>query len=240
MTMKTYSVTLRDGSTESRKSARPYTHAISVEYTQVYLDSVVGRYEREIAADTALIASLVDQAATEADAAAYAAAEARRAYLNELVPYTFKRHDGTVDTSQKARWLSDEFNPPGGAYSSRDGLDQVNKADAAIMATAQGRINRARANIELAQKAIERSREQIVVGSCFVSGWSMSFRNAQKAADKAHASYPGCVVGVSADIRVREHGTRAPKIVIKVPAGAEPTDTETSARVHQSLTGEVL
>jgi hypothetical protein len=214
MAMKTYTVTLRDGSTDSRKSARPYTHAITVEYTQVYLDSVITKYEREIAADEALIVSLTDEAATDAAKDAYAAASKDYAHWNEYVPQMVTRADGTVHAYETVRWLANEHK----ALSHRErspGQLAYDKATAVLHATALFRILRARTNIELAQKAIERSRERIVVGSCFVNGWSMSFRNAQKAADKAHASYPGCVVGVSADIGVREHGTRA-----KAPAAA--------------------
>lgn len=176
-----YTVTLPDGTTGSRKSPRPYTHAVIVTHTEQEMQLVIAKYEARVREEEEQIAKLEQLADTDEARATHAAAVAAFAL---------------VDTAQ------------GGSYSTfREWCGPYD----ALCATPQHKIDNARSTIKQLGIGMDRIREQRAAGKAFVYGWSMSAQNVGKMVAEAQKRYPGAEVRITTKIDVREIKPRKAK-----------------------------
>lgn len=223
--MKTLTVTLPDGTTDSRKSDRPYTHAIVVVITEDRRALVLGAIEKTIAEHEATLAENTSIIDLPEQIKAYAAAKARLAFLDEEVTEEYPRHDGTTYSFTCARWLSRSYrnqvgtederrrgriDSQGNFYGDTAGLHK-READAALIATARGKIEAATATLAHARQSHARASEQMTIGRASVHGWSQSAKNALKAEQAAREANPGARIYTTTDIDVHVPMARASK-----------------------------
>lgn len=229
--MKTLTVKLPDGTTESRKSDRPYTHAIVVVITEDRRKIVLGAIEKTIAENEAIIAACAGLVDLPAQVTAYEAATARLAFLDEEVTETYvgrgQNPDGSPQTYQHscARWLCRSYrNQVGTEDERRRGRIDMDgnfygdtaslhkrEADAALLATARGKLEAATAALENARKRHAAESARVTVGKAFVHGWSQSAKNAVKAEQAARDSYPGARVYTTTEVEVHVPKARSGK-----------------------------
>ena len=91
--MKTLTVKLPDGTTDSRKTDRPYTHAIIIVITEARRTLVLGTIEKTIAEYEATIAANATLVDLPEQIKSYERAKARLAFLDEEVTEESARHD---------------------------------------------------------------------------------------------------------------------------------------------------
>jgi len=199
---KVLTVKLPDGSTESRKTPRDYTHAIIVTRTQVARDRALARITESLEFNKAKIVALSPQAQTADDRAAYAAAKSHEAYLEEIVTETLTNYDGKPYQHSCMRWLSDEFNAGKGKFSDH-GIKTIRAAVEAVMKTAQGEIDHLKKQVEIEEAALVRCSDRHQVGASFVFGWSQSAKGSAAQASKAQDENPSDKVTISTEIDVR-------------------------------------
>jgi len=223
--MKTLTVKLPDGTTDSRKSDRPYTHAIIVVVTEARRKLVLGAIEKTIAENEAVIAASGPLADLPDQIKAYAAAKERLAFLDEQITEECPRHDGTTYAFTCARWLSRSYrnqvgtederrrgriDAQGNFYGDTAGLHK-READAALLATARGKVEAATAALAHARKSHAWAGERTTIGRASVYGWSQSAKNALKAEQAARDANPGAEIYTTTDIEVHVPKTRASK-----------------------------
>lgn len=229
--MKTLTVKLPDGTTESRKSDRPYTHAIIVVVTEERRRLVLDKIEKTIAEHEATISANAPLVELPEQIAAYAAAKARLAFLDEEVTETYLAHrlneDGSQATYQHtcARWLARSYRNQVGTederrrgrvdmhgdfYGDTAGLHKRD-ADAALLATARGKVEKATAELARAREFYDRRSGQLTVGRASVHGWSQSAKNAAKAEQAAREENPGAHVYTTTEVSVHVPKARAAK-----------------------------
>ena len=229
--MKTLTVKLPDGTTESRKSDRPYTHAIIVVVTEERRRLVLDKIEETIANCKETIAANAPLVELPEQIAAYAAAKARLAFLDEEVTEAYPAHrtneDGSEATYQHtcARWLARSYRNQVGTederrrgriksngdfYGDTAGLHKRD-ADAALLATARGKVEKATAELAHAREFYDRRSGQLTVGRALVHGWSQSAKNAAKAEQVAREENPGARVYTTDEVSVHVPKARAAK-----------------------------
>jgi hypothetical protein len=229
--MKTLTVKLPDGTTESRKSDRPYTHAIIVVVTEERRRLVLDKIEKTIAEHEAVLAANAPLVDLPEQVAAYAAAKARLDFLDEEVTETYLAHRTNEDGSQAtyqhtcARWLARSYRNQVGTederrrgrvdmhgdfYGDTAGLHKRD-ADAALLATARGKVEKATAELARAREFYDRRSGQLTVGRASVHGWSQSAKNAAKAEQTAREENPGAHVFTTTAVSVHVPKARAGK-----------------------------
>jgi len=214
--MKTLTVTLPDGSTDSRKSDRPYTHAVIVVITEARRKLVLDAVQKTIDEAKAVIAVNEPLMNLPEQITAYDAAKAQLAYLDENVTETCVNRNGGTYEFTSARWLSRSYrnsvgtederrrgriDSEGNFYGDTAGAHK-RAADAALLATARGKVEDARAKLECAVKNYEAQDQAATVGRAFVLGWSQSVENARKAERDARECFPGTEVYTTTEIQV--------------------------------------
>lgn len=229
--MKTLTVKLPDGTTESRKSDRPYTHAIVVVVTEDRRKIVLGKIEATIAENEAIIAANAGLVGLPEQAVAYEAARARLAFLDEEVTETYvgsgQNPDGSPRTYEHScsRYLSRSYrNQVGTEDERRRGRIDMDgnfygdtaslhkrEAGAALLATARGKVEAATAVLENARQRLATESERVTVGRAHVHGWSQSAKNAIKAEQAARDAYPGARVYTTTEIEVHVPKARSGK-----------------------------
>jgi len=226
--MKTLTVTLPDGTTEARKSDRPYTHAIIVTITEERRATALAKIQKRIDEYEAIVAKNAPLVDLPEQVAAYEAAKARLAYLDEEVESTYQytnqaRHDKKSYTTKTARWLSRAYRNEVGTEDERKrgridsngdfygdtAFLHRNQADDALVATARGAIESAQLTLSSERGSYERQSERLRVGRVFVHGWSQSAKNAEKAAAAAREENPGATVSITTNITVHVPKSRA-------------------------------
>lgn len=214
--MKTLTVKLADGATESRKTDRSYTHAIVVVITEEHRKLVLGKIENKIADHEAVLAENTPLVNLPAQIAAYEAATARLSFLGAEVTEENLRNDGTAYTFSCARWLSRSYrNEVGTEDERRRGrIDShgnfygdtaslhMREATAALLATARGKVEASTAQLACDREWHVREDERVTVGRAFVHGWSQSPKNALKAEQAARDAHPGARVYTTTEISV--------------------------------------
>lgn len=200
-----YSVTLPDGSTATRKSPRPYTHAIVGVITEVERSIALERLEAERQALEAKIPALRAAAAEPAALEAYAAARAKVDLLEEPVTEICQRHDGTSYEGTHPRWLSDVAFPNGG------GRTAVDAAHRALRATPGYLLEEAEHALRAIPVRVTDAENRLTVGEAQVFGWSMSAGNAAKAAGTWQKHYPHRRIFVTDEIAARVPAPRVRK-----------------------------
>lgn len=214
--MKTLTVKLPDGTTESRKTDRAYTHAIVVVVTEERRKLVLGKIEKTIAEHEAIIAENTPLVDLPAQIAAYDAAKARLAFLDAEVTEEHPRNDGTTYSFTCARWLSRSYRNEvgtederrrgridmyGNFYGDTAGLHKT-EANTALLATARGKVEASTATIAHTRKWHASQDEAMTVGRAHIHGWSQSAKNALKAEQAARESNPGALVYTTTEIAV--------------------------------------
>ncbi len=226
--MKTLTVRLPDGTTASRQSDRPYTHAIIVVVTPAQRALVLGKIERTIAEHEAVIEKNAPLMTLPAQAAAYEAAKDRLAFLDEEGTEVRDAGAGKTFTFTCARWLSNSYrnevgtederrrgrvDTHGNFYGDTAGLHKRD-ADKALLDTARGAVEAATASLETARRWLARESERMTVGRATVYGWSQSAKNALKAEQEARDVNPGAQVHSSTDITVHVPKARGAKAAL--------------------------
>lgn len=229
--MKTLTVKLPDGTTESRKSDRPYTHAIVVVITEDRRKLVLGEIEKTIADHEATIAANAPLVDLPEQIAAYAAAKERLAFLDEEVTEesSWLRNDGTTYKHTCARWLSHGYRNQVASEDERRiarlhnteycrgdvaGLHK-RQADDALLATARGKVEAATKALAHARPWYAKRSEAMTVGRAFVHGWSQSAKNALKAEQVAREEHPAAQIYTTTDVEVHVPKARAKKAKVQ-------------------------
>lgn len=223
--MKTLTVKLPDGTTESRKSDRPYTHAIIVVTTEARRTRVLGAIEAKIAEHEKILAANVPLVDLPEQVQAYEVAKARLAFLEEEVDEGIVRHDGSVAPFTCKRWLSRSYrnevgtederrrgriDREGNFYGDTAGLHK-RQADEALLATARGKVEAATSALVHEQNRHSRESARLTVGSAHVYGWSQSAKNASKAEQAARDAHPDAHVYTTTDVDVHVPKARPSK-----------------------------
>jgi len=230
--MKTLTVKLPDGTTESRQSDRPYTHAIVVVVTEDRRNLVLGKIEKTFADHEAIIVANAPLVDLPEQIEAYAAAKARLAFLDEPVTETYVVHGKTnPDGSQasyehtSARWLCRSYRNQvgtederrrgrvdmyGNFYGDTAGLHKRD-ADAALLATAHGKVEAATSALTHVRKWHTEESERMTIGRARVHGWSQSAKNALKAEQTARDENPGTRIYTTTEIAVHVPKARTSK-----------------------------
>lgn len=211
--MNTLTVKLPDGTSESRKSDRPYTHAIVVVVTEARRARVLGAIEKTIVEYEAVIAANAPLVDLPAEIEAYAAAKERLAFLEEEVTEDLDVGTGKIVPFRCARWLGRSYrnevgtkddpiiNSKGDYRGDIAGLHKRN-ADAALMATARGKVDAATESLVHARATHATQSQRTAIGKAWVHGWSQSAKNAAKAEQAARDMHPDARVYVTTDIAV--------------------------------------
>ena len=225
--MKTLTVKLPNGTTESRKSDRPYTHAIVVVITEERRKLVLGEIEKTIAENEATIATNAPFVDLPEQVAAYEAAKQRLAFLDEEVTEqsSWLRNDGTTYAHTCARWLSHSYRNEVASEDERRiarlhntpycrgdvaGLHK-READEALLATARGKVEAATKALEHARAWYAKRSEAMTVGRAFVHGWSQTAKNACKAEQAAREEHPTAQIYTTTDVEVHVPKARLKK-----------------------------
>jgi hypothetical protein len=207
--MNTLTVKLPDGTTESRKSDRPYTHAIVVVITEDRRKLVLGEIEKTIAEHEATIAANAPLVDLPEQIKAYEAAKVHLAFLDEEVTEesSWLRNDGTTYQHTCARWLSHGYRNQVASEDERR-IALIHKTDcrgdtamlhkreagAALLATARGKVEASTAALDHARKWHAAKSVEMTVGRAFVHGWSQSAKNAIKAEQAAREAHPAAQI----------------------------------------------
>jgi hypothetical protein len=224
--MKTLTVKLPDGTTESRKSDRPYTHAIIVVVTEERRRFVLDKIEKTIAEHEATISANAPLVELPEQVAAYAAANERLAFLDEEV--TEERsswgNDGKTHKHTCARWLSHGYRDQVASEDERriallhktavrgdTAMSHRRAAGEALLATARGAVEKATADLAHQREFYNRRSGQLTVGRASVHGWSQSAKNAAKAEQVAREENPGAHVYTTTEVAVHVPKARAAK-----------------------------
>jgi hypothetical protein len=224
--MKTLTVKLPDGTTESRKSDRPYTHAIIVVVTEERRRLVLDKIEKTIAEHEATIAANAPLVELPEQASAYAAAQALLAFLDEEV--TEERNswgnDGKTYQHTCMRWLSQGYRNQVASEDERriallhktevrgdTAMSHRRAAGDALLATARGKVEKATAELVHQREFYDRRSGQLTVGRASVHGWSQSAKNAAKAEQAAREENPGAHVYTTTEVSVHVPKARAAK-----------------------------
>lgn len=229
--MKTLTVKLPDGTTESRKSDRPYSHAIIVVVTEARRKLVLDKLEAQIAEFEAVLAANAPLVDLPEQIRAYEAATARLAFLEEKVTEILVAHGQNPDGSQRTvehtceRWLSRSYrnqvgtederrrgrvDSQGNFYGDTAGLHK-RQADEALRATARGVCEVATKALAEARAWHDKQSTRLTVGRASVHGWSQSAKNAQKAEQVARDNNPCAHVYSTTEIEVHVPKARTPK-----------------------------
>jgi hypothetical protein len=227
-----FTVTLPDGRIESRSSlTRPYTHAVVVVVTAEYRQAKIDKAKADIAAQADIAKNQPLTADPQAQAA-YEAAKARVAFLNEEIDEVVTRDicDKPLDkpyNRKGARWLSDSWKEqyrivpgtvpgvPRWKTFRREGLQDIQEAQATLRATPQGAIGEAQTLLVRLHESLL-AQESIVVGAASVYRWSQSAPNAEKGAAEACKDWPLCRVYVTSEVTV---STKKPKAAVASHGG---------------------
>jgi hypothetical protein len=224
--MKTLTVKLPDGTTESRKSDRPYTHAIVVVVTEERRRLVLDNIEKTIADHEATIAANAPLVDLPEQVAAYAAAKDRLAFLDEEV--TEERNgwgnDGKTYKHTCARWLSQGYRNQVASDEEKriallhktevrgdTAMSHRRAAGDALLATARGKVEQATADLAHQREFYDRRSGQLTVGRASVHGWSQSAKNAAKAEQTAREENPGAHVFTTTEVAVHVPKSRTTK-----------------------------
>jgi hypothetical protein len=223
--MKTLTVKLPDGTSDSRKSDRPYTHAIVVVITEDRRTLVLGAIEKTIAEHEAILAANAPLVDLPDQLKAYETAKACLAFLDEEVTEKGVNRDGAPYAFTCARWLSRSYrnqvgtederrrgriDSQGNFYGDTAGLHK-RQADEALLATARGKAEAATAALAHARQAHVGASARMTVGRAFVHGWSQSAKNALKAEQEAREANPGAQIYSTTEIDVHVPKARARK-----------------------------
>jgi hypothetical protein len=150
---------------------------------------------------------LLPAAEVPEDRIAYETASKRLAYLEEPVTEECVGFDGSPYVATHPRWLSDAFRREHGGYGRRI----VDAADAAVKATARGKLEVLQQSLSVQLEKEASIRRNFVVGTSRVYRWSMSEAAAERAAAAARRLYPMCCVVVSTEIGVLDKKPRKPQ-----------------------------
>lgn len=229
MPTKYHTVTLPDGTTDTRESdTRAYTHAVVVVTTEAYKADRIAQAQRKLAELEAELVKVQAGVAAMTDADREQVAQLKAAYdhLEEEVVETRTRTDGSTYESKGPRWLSDAFRVthPGGK--ARDAIDAASKA---FRSTLPEREKSLTQNIEAAKQQVK-SAEAIVVGKANVHRWSMSERGAQGGVADAQKWNGLKRIYVETNITVTESKPRAKKA--EPVAQAKPAKAEKAPKTE--------
>ena len=224
--MKTLTVKLPDGTIASRKSDRPYTHAIVVVVTEERRRLVLDKIEKTIADHEATIAANAPLVELPEQIAAYAAAKDRLAFLDEEVTEEKRSwgNDGGTYKHTCARWLSQGYRDQVASEEERR-IALLHKAEVrgdtamslrraagdALLATARGKVEKATADLAHQREFYDRRSGQLTVGRASVHGWSQSAKNAVKAEQAAREENSGAHVYTTTEVSVHVPNPRTAK-----------------------------
>jgi hypothetical protein len=222
MPTRYHTVTLPDGTTETRESdTRTYTHAVVVETTEAYKADRIKSAEAKIAKVQKRIQELEPKTQDPADVEAYRVAVERETFLQEKIDKEITVHgSGEKKTIQTERWLTDGF-----------GRNTIDAAHAARNKTARGALEVAQNELTNAQNELA-AANVLVVGASHVSRWSMSAKGAQGGVAEAQKYSALKRIFITTDITVTDSKPRvakAPKPAKPAPAAKPTVDGEEAA-----------
>lgn len=188
--MKTYSITTPDGAVHTRKSERPYTHAIYGVSTQETLTkrsapclAQIAKLENDLRIVFAArkLQTPAEQESDRVIAAAY----------NAINDKSDETRAGVYDPTYYDRWSA---------------------AHDAYCATLLGKVANWSEQLACDRRNLAGLEKRLAVGAVIEVSWSQSAKNAEGAASKIRKWCPGAVVTITTEITERAHVPRAKKV----------------------------